>query len=183
MPWRNTKRYLIIKSIMLQQRGQMSVTMVVFSELLYQLIVKYFWPTAPGLLHEKFLLSVIMCAMQKNMNELMKNSIERKYGSNGSYTAVIATDASNGNNTVDKATAEKASEKLLVYSSICFGGCKQTHCSSIRNHSKWIDKQKMAILPICWPVCENKVTILTTNSKKHFLAIMLFICLMTKVTA
>ena len=29
--------------------------------------------------------------MQKNVSELMKNSIKRKYGSNGSYMAVMAT--------------------------------------------------------------------------------------------
>ena len=40
-PWRHTKRYLTIKSIMLQQRGQMRVTRVVFSVSPNQVIVKY----------------------------------------------------------------------------------------------------------------------------------------------
>ena len=44
-------------------------------------------------------------------------------------------------------------------------GANGTHCSSIWNPSKQIDEQKMAIFPFCSPVCQNKVTILTTPGR------------------
>jgi hypothetical protein len=41
-----------------------------------------------------------MCAMQKNVSELMKNNIERKNGSNGCYGCNGNT-GSNGKNDID----------------------------------------------------------------------------------
>ncbi len=41
-----------------------------------------------------------MCAMQKNVSELMKNNIERKYGSNGCYGCNGNT-GSKGKNDID----------------------------------------------------------------------------------
>ena len=45
---------------------------------------------------------------------------------------------------------------LFIYLSICFKGCEQTPCLSIRNPSQQIDKQKLTIFPICWPVCRSE---------------------------
>ena len=109
-----------IKSIMLQQTGQMRVTRVVFSESPYKLIVKYVFCLllVDCCMKLVFLLFVIMCAiekmwvnwwkiterkygsvMQKKLSELMKNNIE-KYGSNGSY-GCNGNNGSNGKNDVD----------------------------------------------------------------------------------
>ena len=48
-----------------------------------------------------FLLSVIMCAMQKKVSELMKNIIERKYSSDGNY-GFNGNNGSNGKKTLIK---------------------------------------------------------------------------------
>ena len=59
---------------MLQQRGQMREKMLFFSESLYQLIVKYFLPTAHGLLYETcFLIFCDNVYDAKKVSELMKN--------------------------------------------------------------------------------------------------------------
>ena len=82
----------------------MTVTVVTLSEPPYQLIIKYFlayclWIVASNMF---FSLSVITCAMQKKVSELMKNSIEIKYGVNGSYGG-DGNDGSNGSNDIEKA--------------------------------------------------------------------------------
>ena len=46
--------------------------------------------------------SAIICLMQKNVSELMKSSIERKYGSNGSSFG-NGKNGSNGKTDIDKA--------------------------------------------------------------------------------
>ena len=82
----------------------MTVTGVTLSESPYQLIVKYFlayclWIVASNMF---FSLSVIMSAMQKKVIESMKNSIEIKYGGNGSYGG-DGNDSSDGSNDIEKA--------------------------------------------------------------------------------
>ena len=89
---------------MLQQRGQMRATRVIFSVSPYQLIDKYDF----GLLlvdccikHVFFIVCDNMCNAKK-VSELMKNSIEIKYGGNGSYGG-DGNDGSNGSNDIEKA--------------------------------------------------------------------------------
>ncbi len=77
---------------------------VVFSESPYQLIVKYVFDLLlmDCCMKLVFSLSAIICVMQKNVSELMKNDIERKYGSNcsnGSY-GCNGNSSSNGKNNV-----------------------------------------------------------------------------------
>ncbi len=98
-----------IKSIIPQQRGQMSVTSVFFSESAYQLIVKYFLAYCSWIVAWNFFYLVCdnVCNAIRWVNWwkiASKENIEAM-----AATAATATDGSNGNNAVEKATAEKAS--------------------------------------------------------------------------
>ena len=80
----------------------MRVTRVVFSVSPNQVIVKYVFDLllvdcCMKLVY--FIVCIYLCDA-KNVSELMKNSIERKYGSNGSY-GCNGNNGSNGKNDVD----------------------------------------------------------------------------------
>ena len=80
----------------------MRVTRVVFSVSPYQLIVKYVFDLllvdcCMKLVY--FIVCIYLCDA-KNVSELMKNSIKRKYGSNG-CNVCNGSNGSNGKNNVD----------------------------------------------------------------------------------
>ncbi len=66
------------------------------------------------MLHETCFIVCDNVCNAKKVSELMKNSIERKYGSDGNY-GCNGNNGSHGKNEVDKATEAKASKYIIIF--------------------------------------------------------------------